>query len=158
MTTAVAARLPHWDFSRVFPGLESAEFVRFGVIHQNLYLDSPRLIGEDFMVKSRPGLFFAGQITGVEGYVESGAVGILAGINAARRSRGEETTAPPRASAYGSLAAHVTNEHTEEFSPMNINWGLFPDPEPLIKDKGARRAAKLAAARDAFEGWLAAIT
>jgi methylenetetrahydrofolate--tRNA-(uracil-5-)-methyltransferase len=139
---------------RMVPGLENAEFVRFGVIHQNLYLDSPRLIGADFQVKSRPGLFFAGQITGVEGYVESGAVGILAGINAARLATGKETTTPPRACAYGSLAAHVTNDHTEEFSPMNINWGLFPDPEPHIKDKGARRAAKLAAARSSFEDWL----
>jgi methylenetetrahydrofolate--tRNA-(uracil-5-)-methyltransferase len=139
---------------RMVPGLENAEFVRFGVIHQNLYLDSPRLIGADFQVKSRPGLFFAGQITGVEGYVESGAVGILAGINAARLATGRETTSPPRACAYGSLASHVTNDHTEEFSPMNINWGLFPDPEPVIKDKGARRNAKLAAARSSFEDWL----
>ena len=139
---------------RMVPGLENAEFVRFGVIHQNLYLDSPQLIGADFQVRSRPGLFFAGQITGVEGYVESGAVGILAGINAARLALGLPTTAPPRACAYGSLAAHVTNDHTEEFSPMNINWGLFPDPEPVIKDKGARRNAKLAAARSSFENWL----
>ena len=139
---------------RMVPGLENAEFVRFGVIHQNLYLDSPRLIAADFQALRRPGLFFAGQITGVEGYVESGAVGILAGINAARLAAGKETTTPPRPSAYGSLAAHVTNEHTEEFSPMNINWGLFPDPEPVIKDKGARRTAKLDAARSSFEDWL----
>lgn len=140
---------------RMIPGLEKAEFVRFGVIHQNLYLDSPRLIGTDFMVKNQPGLFFAGQITGVEGYVESGAVGILAGINAVRFLEGKETTSPPRPCAYGSLAAHVTNEHTEEFSPMNINWGLFPEPEPAIKDKGVRRKAKLEAARKAFADWLA---
>ena len=154
---ACQSRMKWGEQKRVFqmvPGLESAEFVRFGVIHQNLYLDSPRLIGPDFMVKKRPGLFFAGQITGVEGYVESGAVGILAGINAALLAKAGETTSPPRACAYGSLAAHVTNEHTEEFSPMNINWGLFPDPEPLIKDKGARRSAKLAAAREAFAVWL----
>lgn len=139
---------------RMVSGLENAEFVRFGVIHQNLYLDSPRLIGADFQALRRPGLFFAGQITGVEGYVESGAVGILAGINAARLTAGKDTTSPPRACAYGSLAAHVTNDHTEEFSPMNINWGLFPDPEPVIKDKGARRTAKLIAARSSFEDWL----
>ena len=142
---------------RMVPGLESAEFVRFGVIHQNLYLDSPRLIAADFQALRRPGLFFAGQITGVEGYVESGAVGILAGINAARLAAGKETTSPPRECAYGSLAAHVTNDHTEEFSPMNINWGLFPDPEPVIKDKGARRIAKLAAARAAFQEWLGSL-
>lgn len=139
---------------RMVPGLAEAEFVRYGVIHQNLYLDSPRLIGGDFMALRAPGLFFAGQITGVEGYVESGAVGILAGLNAARLMKGLPPVAPPRACAYGSLAAHVTNDHTEEFSPMNVNWGLFPDPEPLIKDKGARRAAKLATARDAFAAWL----
>lgn len=139
---------------QMVPGLENAEFVRFGVIHENLYLDSPRLIGPDFQALSVPGLFFAGQITGVEGYVESGAVGILAGINAARLIQGQETTAPPRECAYGSLAAHATNTHTEEFSPMNINWGLFPDPEPPIKDKGARRMAKLTAARAAFSAWV----
>lgn len=154
---ACQSRMKWGEQKRVFqmvPGLENAEFVRFGVIHQNLYLDSPRLIGADFQALRRPGLFFAGQITGVEGYVESGAVGILAGINAARLAAGKETTSPPRACAYGSLAAHVTNDHTEEFSPMNINWGIFPDPEPPIKDKGARRASKLVSARTAFEEWL----
>jgi methylenetetrahydrofolate--tRNA-(uracil-5-)-methyltransferase len=141
----------------MIPGLENAEFVRFGVIHQNLYLDSPRLIDRDFMSKKRTGLFFAGQITGVEGYVESGAVGILTGINAARIAKGEPTTSPPRQCAYGSLSAHVTNDHTEEFSPMNINWGLFPEPEPPIKDKGARRQAKLQAARESFADWQASL-
>jgi methylenetetrahydrofolate--tRNA-(uracil-5-)-methyltransferase len=153
---ACQSRMKWGEQKRVFglvPGLQNAEFVRYGVIHQNLYLDSPRLIAQDLMVRKRPGLFFAGQITGVEGYVESGAIGILTGINAAKYCRQENLTSPPRECAYGCLVAHLTNEHTAEFSPMNINWGLFPDPEPLIKDKGARRKAKLENARRVFREW-----
>ena len=157
---ACQSRMKWGEQKRVFsmvPGLGNAEFVRYGVIHQNLYLDSPRLIDDNLMVQKRAGLFFAGQITGVEGYVESGATGILAGINAAAFLRGGELESPPRACAYGSLTAHLTNDHTEEFSPMNINWGLFPDPDPPIRDKGARRKAKLDAARGAFSTWLSAV-
>ncbi|MGI8923727.1 MAG: methylenetetrahydrofolate--tRNA-(uracil(54)-C(5))-methyltransferase (FADH(2)-oxidizing) TrmFO [Fimbriimonadales bacterium] len=150
-------RLRWGEQKRVFqmiPGLRSAEFVRFGVIHRNTYLDSPRLIGPDCKALDGRSLFFAGQITGVEGYVESGAIGILAGMNAARLALGESLYVPPRPCAYGCLTSHITNAESPEFLPMNINWGLFPEPEPPIKDKGGRRQAKLENARKAFETWL----
>ncbi len=150
-------RMRWGEQKRVFqlvPGLQNAEFVRYGVIHRNTYLDSPRLIGQDCRALDGKPLFFAGQITGVEGYVESGAIGVLAGINAARIVRGLEVLMPPRPCAYGCLTSHITNAESPEFSPMNINWGLFPDPEPPIKDKGARRSAKLENARKAFKNWL----
>jgi methylenetetrahydrofolate--tRNA-(uracil-5-)-methyltransferase len=143
------------------PGLRNAEFVRFGVIHRNTYVDSPRVLRPDLTINperssipSGSVTFIAGQITGVEGYVESGATGILAGINAAKALQGQTRATPPRSSAYGCLVSHITNTDTDEFSPMNINWGLFPDPEPPIRDKGARRTAKLENARDAFARWL----
>lgn len=145
---------------RMIPGLEEAEFVRYGVIHRNTYLDSPRILNSDFSfkktIKEFPDikLFFAGQITGVEGYLESGASGLLAGHNAARIAKGLPVIAPPRQSAYGCLIAHVTNDAAEEFSPMNINWGLFPTPPEQMKDKQQMRSLKLKHARDAFRKWL----
>lgn len=140
----------------IIPGLENAEFVRYGVIHRNTYLDSPQILEADLSLKAHLGhknLFFAGQITGVEGYVESGAIGILAGINAARRVLGLEAALPPRASALGCLVSHLTNVESPSFAPMNINWGIFPDPEPAVKDKALRKAAKLDRARAAFQAW-----
>ncbi len=150
---------------QLIPGLQNAEFVRYGVIHRNTYLDSPRVLGPDLAmnpetcgVPNGSLTFIAGQITGVEGYVESGATGILAGINAAKAIQDQTRTTPPRGCAYGCLISHVTNTDTEEFSPMNINWGLFPDPDPPIRDKGARRTAKLKNARDAFHLWLKSVS
>lgn len=150
---------------RMIPGLENAEFVRLGVIHRNTYVDSPRVLNSNLSLDpdrtSLPNgaaVFLAGQLTGVEGYVESGAIGILAGIAAIHKLEGSPWIAPPRESAYGSLLAHVTNDATPEFAPMNINWGLFPDPEPTIKDKSARREVKLGAARSSFDSWLAGLS
>lgn len=149
-------RLKWGDQKRVLkmvPGLENAEFVRFGVIHRNTYIDAPQTLHAHLELRNRHNVFVAGQLAGVEGYVESAAMGIYAGIEALRRVRGEAPMPPPRACAYGSLIAHLQDQTARDFAPMNINWGLFPDPEPPIKDKGARRTAKLLDADRAFAHW-----
>ncbi|MDR3692400.1 MAG: methylenetetrahydrofolate--tRNA-(uracil(54)-C(5))-methyltransferase (FADH(2)-oxidizing) TrmFO [Fimbriimonas sp.] len=149
-------RLKWGEQKRVFhmvPGLENAEFVRFGVIHRNTYIDSPKVLTPWMEMRDAPGLFIAGQITGVEGYVESAAMGIYAGIAALRRLRGQQQVAPPRPCAYGSLVSHLQDDTPREFAPMNINWGLFPDPETAIRDKQVKREWKLSQARDAFDDW-----
>ncbi|MEP0764940.1 MAG: methylenetetrahydrofolate--tRNA-(uracil(54)-C(5))-methyltransferase (FADH(2)-oxidizing) TrmFO [Fimbriimonadia bacterium] len=135
---------------RMIPGLEQAEFVRYGVIHRNTYLDSPRLLFPTLQFRRDDGLFFAGQLVGVEGYIESAAAGIVAGINAARMVRGCGPVTPPRESMIGALLDYVASCPAKEFAPMNANWGLLPDPEPPIRDKQQRRMAKLGAARDAI--------
>jgi methylenetetrahydrofolate--tRNA-(uracil-5-)-methyltransferase len=156
---------PQKEVLRMIPGLQNAEFVRLGVIHRNTYVDSPRVLNSDLSLDpERTNLprgatvFLAGQLTGVEGYVESGATGILAGIAAIHKMEGLNWVAPPRESAYGSLVAHVTNDASPEYAPMNINWGLFPDPEPDLQDKSARRAAKLRAAKCGFDSWLTSMS
>lgn len=149
-------RLKWGEQKRVFrmvPGLENAEFVRFGVIHRNTYIESPQVLTPWLEMREVPGLFVAGQLTGVEGYVESAAMGIYAGISAARKVNGEEPLPPPRETAYGSLVSHLQDTTPREFAPMNANWGLFPDPGIETKDKGVKRAAKLQAAQEAFAAW-----
>ena len=114
---------------RVFsliPGLENAEFVRYGVMHQNSYINSPLLLNNNFSLRKAPHIFFAGQITGVEGYVESSAAGLMVGIHVARAIKGEEPVAFPPETALGALAAYVSNEDVKNFQPMNINFGLMP--------------------------------
>jgi len=146
---------PQLDVLKMVPGLENAEFVRMGVIHRNTYIESPKVLTPWLEFQMNPGLFLAGQITGVEGYVESAAMGIYVAHTLVRRSKGLSPVVPSRPSAYGSLISHLSDAETErEFAPMNINWGLFPDPEPMIKNKGERRIAKLAAAESAFNSWL----
>ncbi|GMV37009.1 MAG: methylenetetrahydrofolate--tRNA-(uracil-5-)-methyltransferase TrmFO [Fimbriimonadales bacterium] len=135
---------------RMIPGLEQAEFVRYGVIHRNTYLDSPRLLFPTLQFRRDDGLYFAGQLVGVEGYIESAAAGIVAGINAARAARGHGPVTPPRQSMIGALLEYAATCPAKDFAPMNANWGLLPDPEPPIRDKQQRRNAKLAAARDAM--------
>lgn len=155
---ACQTQLKWGEQKRIFqlvPGLKNAEFVRFGVIHRNTYIDSPRVLQPWLELKEHGGVVVAGQLTGVEGYVESAAMGIFAGITAARSERGLAPVIPPRACAYGSLVAHLTDTIPREFAPMNINWGLFPEPEPEPRDKGVRRAQKLEAATAAFKAWLA---
>jgi methylenetetrahydrofolate--tRNA-(uracil-5-)-methyltransferase len=142
---------------RMVPGLANAEFVRFGVIHRNTYLEAPTVLTPYLEVKNRTNLFVAGQLTGVEGYVESAAMGILVGLHALARSRGQELTNPPRATAYGGLLAHLQDSTPREFAPMNVNWGLFPAPEIVTRDKSILRAAKLKAAQDAMAPFVASI-
>lgn len=157
---ACQTRLRWGEQKRVFrlvPGLERAEFVRYGVIHRNTYLDAPRVLAPNLALRSAPHVLVAGQLTGVEGYVESAAIGILAGIFAAGICRGEPTPPPPRATALGSLLAHLADDTPRDFAPMNINWGLLPEPAIEGRDKGAIRQAKLAAARKAMSEWIARI-
>jgi methylenetetrahydrofolate--tRNA-(uracil-5-)-methyltransferase len=135
------------------PGLQDAEFVRLGVIHRNTYIEAPKSLTETLELREHPGIFIAGQLTGVEGYVESAAMGIYAGIQALRQLRKEPLVTPGRACAYGSLISHLQDDTPREFAPMNINWGLFPDPEAPTRDKGVKRAGQLEAARRAFDEW-----
>ncbi len=124
---------------RTIPGLEKAEFVRLGSMHRNTFINSPRLLRDTLQLKSDPRILFAGQITGVEGYVESAASGFLAGINAARLSRGKAATVPPATTASGALISHVTNTDYRHFQPMNVNYGLFPQLAGKVR-KNERRA------------------
>lgn len=129
---------------RVFsmiPGLEQADFVRYGVMHRNTFIDSPRLLQSDYSLRKRPGLFFAGQITGVEGYMESASSGILAGINAARRAEGKEPFSLPRETMMGALSCYISDESVSRFQPMGANFGILPGIEPHIRDKRERYAA-----------------
>jgi methylenetetrahydrofolate--tRNA-(uracil-5-)-methyltransferase len=122
-------KMTHPEQRRVFrmiPGLERAEFVRLGSLHRNTYVNAPELLLPSLQVASRRSLFLAGQIVGVEGYVESAAMGILAGVNAARWLRAEPMAVPPRTTALGSLVAYVTERGRRGFQPMNANYGLFP--------------------------------
>jgi methylenetetrahydrofolate--tRNA-(uracil-5-)-methyltransferase len=154
---ACQTQLKWGEQKRIFhmvPGLENAEFVRLGVIHRNTYIESPSVLKGNLEMREHPGLFLAGQITGVEGYVESAAMGIYAGISAARMIRAERAAAPPRETAYGSLISHLQDDTPREFAPMNINWGLFPEPDETTRDKGVKREAKLRNARAAFDRWL----
>lgn len=136
---------------RMIPGLGQAEFVRLGVMHRNTYVEAPRVLDEHLQVKACPGLYVAGQLTGVEGYVESAAMGIYVGLVLAH---GGSVPPPPRKTAYGSLLSHLSDLTDREFAPMNINWGLLPDPVEPVRDKGIRRAKKLEAARSTFAEWI----
>ena len=121
---------------RVFsmiPGLQNAEFLRYGVMHRNTYINSPGFLDETYMVKSKPGLFFAGQITGVEGYVESSASGLLCGINAARFAKGEEPFIFSDVSVIGSMAKYVSGYNGADFQPMNANFGIIAPPDRKVK-------------------------
>ncbi len=129
---------------RVFsmiPGLENAEFVRYGVMHRNSFLNSPKLLNADFSLRNNPNIFFAGQITGVEGYMESAASGIMAGINAIRRVRGEESLVLSEYNMIGALSQYISDESVTNFQPMGANFGILPPIEPKIKDKRERYAA-----------------
>ncbi|CAN5660142.1 methylenetetrahydrofolate--tRNA-(uracil(54)-C(5))-methyltransferase (FADH(2)-oxidizing) TrmFO [soil metagenome] len=138
---------------RMVPGLENAEFVRYGVIHRNTYLDAPRVLTPQLEMGEVPNLYIAGQLTGVEGYVESAAMGIYVGLTLARRLEGLPDIAPPRETAYGALLAHLGDSTPRDFAPMNINWGILPDPIEPTRDKGVKRAAKLQAATEGLMDW-----
>ncbi|MDR3587574.1 MAG: methylenetetrahydrofolate--tRNA-(uracil(54)-C(5))-methyltransferase (FADH(2)-oxidizing) TrmFO [Desulfosporosinus sp.] len=123
---------------RVFsliPGLENAEFVRYGVMHRNTFLNAPKVLNADFSLKVKPTIFFAGQMTGVEGYVESAASGLLAGLNAWRRSNQWDTLVFPFETTLGGLARHLEGSPSQSFQPMNINFGLLPPLTERIRDK-----------------------
>ncbi|MBU6267803.1 MAG: methylenetetrahydrofolate--tRNA-(uracil(54)-C(5))-methyltransferase (FADH(2)-oxidizing) TrmFO [Sphingomonadales bacterium] len=152
-------KLKHAEQVRVFrmiPGLQNAEFARLGGLHRNTFLNSPTLLDRQLRLKSAPHLRFAGQITGCEGYVESAAVGLLAGLMTAAEAAGQSWTAPPRETAMGALLAHITGDaEAETYQPMNVNFGLFP---PIVTEKRLKKPQRKLAyterAKSAFLGWV----
>lgn len=126
---------------RVFsmiPGLENLEIVRYGVMHRNTFINSPKVLTQTYQLKARPNLFFAGQMTGVEGYVESAGSGLVAGINAARMALGEELLYFPHETALGAMARYITHTDAKNFQPMNVNFGIFPELGERVKSKPER--------------------
>jgi methylenetetrahydrofolate--tRNA-(uracil-5-)-methyltransferase len=142
---------------KMIPGLEQAEFVRFGMVHRNTYINGPRVLRETWQTKKRSDLLFAGQISGVEGYVESAASGLIAGRNAAALVRGEEPRVPPRTTAIGALAYYVSHADPNGYQPTNITFGIIPPPDAttgrrLKKDE--RKTATSARALAALDEWM----
>ncbi|MDQ0270240.1 FADH(2)-oxidizing methylenetetrahydrofolate--tRNA-(uracil(54)-C(5))-methyltransferase TrmFO [Cytobacillus purgationiresistens] len=129
---------PQKEVLRMIPGLENAEIVRYGVMHRNTFINSPKVLRATYQFKNRDDLFFAGQMTGVEGYVESAASGLIAGINAARLVNGQELLEFPHETAIGSMARYISSANPKNFQPMNANFGLFPDLPLKIKGKKER--------------------
>jgi methylenetetrahydrofolate--tRNA-(uracil-5-)-methyltransferase len=140
---------------QMIPGLENAEIVRYGVMHRNTYLNAPRLLRETLEFKEAEGLFAAGVLAGVEGYLESAATGFLAGLNAARRALGLEPLVPPEASMLGGLVRFLATANPENFQPMNANWGLVPPVEG--RGKKEKRQAMYRRGLEAFAQWLSAL-
>ncbi len=141
---------------RLIPGLERARFVRLGMIHRNTFVCAPRHLDARLRVKVRPELRLAGQLTGVEGYVESAAVGLLAGLFLAAELAGVETPPPPGWTAHGGLIRHLTERPPHRFQPANAAWGLMLDPPiALPRDKAARRQAAASYALDEIRRWRA---
>jgi methylenetetrahydrofolate--tRNA-(uracil-5-)-methyltransferase len=142
---------------RLIPGLENARFLRYGQIHRNTYINAPALLSPTMQMRAHPRALFAGQISGVEGYTESIAMGLLAGISAARLSAGEEPLAPPRESAFGSLTHYITHADAKDFQPANITFDLLPqlddETRRRIRDKKARHALVCRNALEAFAAW-----
>jgi methylenetetrahydrofolate--tRNA-(uracil-5-)-methyltransferase len=136
---------------RMIPGLEHAEFVRYGMIHRNTYVNAPASLEPTFETRRRPGLFFAGQMSGVEGYVESAASGLLAGIGASFRARGREPLALPEDTALGALGRYIARSDPKGYQPTNIAFGLLPDLPARIRDKGRKRLAMAHRALESLE-------
>ena len=140
---------------RMIPGLENAEFVRYGVMHRNSYMDSPNLLTQTLRSKKQENLFFAGQMTGVEGYVESAASGLVAGINAAKLFKEEASVIFPETTAIGSLPYYVTHANSKNFQPMNVNFGIIKELEgERIRDKKERYTAVAERALTALKPYL----
>lgn len=139
---------------RMIPALHSAEIVRYGVMHRNTFVNSPRVLQPTYQTRVRDDLLLAGQMTGVEGYVESAAAGLIAGINAARLALGDRPTVPPAESMLGSLARYITSADPKHFQPMNANFGLLPPLPNRIRDKEARRKAQVERALESMDAWV----
>jgi methylenetetrahydrofolate--tRNA-(uracil-5-)-methyltransferase len=138
---------------QMIPGLERAEFVRFGMIHRNTYVNSPRTLEPTFETRSRPGLFFAGQMSGVEGYVESAASGLMAGIGAAARALGEAPSPLPEVTALGALGRYISRSDPRHYQPTNIAFGLLPELEKRVRDRSQKRLALAERALRALEAF-----
>jgi methylenetetrahydrofolate--tRNA-(uracil-5-)-methyltransferase len=149
-------KLKHGEQVRLFrtiPGLENAEFARLGGLHRNTFINSPKLLDETLRLRAAPHIRFAGQITGCEGYVESAAIGLLAGRFAAAELAGRPLAPPPPTTALGALLGHITGgAAADDYQPMNVNFGLFPPVDG--KRKADRKAAYTSRAREALEDWL----
>lgn len=140
---------------RMIPGLENAEFVRFGVMHRNTYVNAPRVLDLTCQLREHSGIFLAGQMTGVEGYLESAAIGIVAGLNAHRLAGGLPPAVPPRETVLGSLCAYLVESDPKHFAPMNSNWGIVPElPGPQLRDKREKGRLKGERALSALDGWI----
>lgn len=145
---------------RLIPGLERAEFIRFGQMHRNTYICSPKLLAETLQMRLRPRVLFAGQISGIEGYTEAMATGMIAGINAARLARGLDAIAPPRQSATGSLTNYLANAKPGDFQPANTTFALLPPLDEELsrrnRRKADRRRIQVELGLAAFRTWLVA--
>ncbi|MBV9420598.1 MAG: methylenetetrahydrofolate--tRNA-(uracil(54)-C(5))-methyltransferase (FADH(2)-oxidizing) TrmFO [Alphaproteobacteria bacterium] len=150
-------KLKHGEQTRIFrmiPGLQNATFARLGGLHRNTFINSPRLLDPSLRLKVRPDLRFAGQVTGVEGYVESAAIGLLAGRFASAELQGRALITPPPTTAFGALLGHITGgADARTFQPMNVNFGLFPEPPPKTRGKDRKRAQSHRALAD-LDSWL----
>jgi len=139
---------------RLIPGLENARFLRYGQIHRNTYINGPTLLGDTLQMKAHPRVLFAGQICGVEGYVESIATGLMAGVHAATLAMGAIPVAPPRVSAFGSLMHYVTQADPRNFQPANITFDLLPALPRRVRDRQERHRLQCEAALREFDGWI----
>ena len=139
---------------RMIPGLENAEFVRLGQVHRNCYINAPTVLQSDLQALRRPGLFFAGQISGVEGYTESAATGLLCGINAARLALGESTITLPRETMLGALCHYICHTDSDGYQPTNASFGLLPEAPKRIRRKRDRRLARAQSALDTLDGFI----
>jgi methylenetetrahydrofolate--tRNA-(uracil-5-)-methyltransferase len=152
-------RLKWPEQKRVFsmiPGLEKADFLRFGSLHRNTFINSPLFLNKDLTLKTRDSLYIAGQISGVEGYIESTATGLIAGINASCRMEGRDAADVPPSTAHGALIRHITESESGRFQPSNINFGLFPVPEEAakIRDKKKKKTVIVERAIRDWAGYL----
>jgi methylenetetrahydrofolate--tRNA-(uracil-5-)-methyltransferase len=138
---------------QMIPGLEKAEFFRFGAIHRNTFIDTPSLLSNQLQLKTRPDIYFAGQITGVEGYVESASMGLLASLSAVAGITGKDYMPPPRDTALGALINYLTTSSSKNFQPMNINFGLFWVQEMKIKNKQERNQKIAVNAMEKLKKW-----
>ena len=139
---------------RMIPGLESATFVRLGQVHRNCYINAPTILAADLQATNRPGLFFAGQISGVEGYTESAASGLLAGINAARLAAGHDPLTLPVDTMLGALCHYISHTEAKGYQPTNAAFGLLPLPQVRARRKRERRLARSAQALASLDAWL----
>ena len=150
-------KLKHGEQVRIFrtiPGLEKAEFARLGGLHRNTFINSPTVLDGSLRLKSQPHIRFAGQVTGVEGYVESAAIGLLAGRFAAAEGLGQAISPPPPTTAFGALVGHITGgADAKTFQPMNVNFGLFPPLDKKVKGKDRKQAMSDRALAD-LAAWL----
>jgi methylenetetrahydrofolate--tRNA-(uracil-5-)-methyltransferase len=140
---------------RTIPGLERVEFFRYGAVHRNTFINSPALLTRELCLKTSPGVYFAGQITGVEGYVESCSIGLLAAMSVCRRLRGDLFEPPPAETALGALMGYVTGKRKTDFQPSNINFGLFPGLDGRVRDREQRNGKIILRARERLACWTA---